>query len=235
MKFKKLFQLWYRDLTHVLFPDLCLSCNKEPKTSKSWFCVSCLHQMPYSDHFEIANNEVVKHFKGRVKLRHGAAILRFKEGSIVQNMLHQFKYRGRKEIGEVFGKIAADKLTNSTLFVSPDVIIPVPIHKNKIKKRGYNQSSIFGKSLAENCSATFREDVIIKTKENESQTGTSRTERVSNVKDGFVIINPESLKLKNVLIVDDVITTGATLEAVIQLVWHCHPASVSVLSIAAAE
>jgi ComF family protein len=235
MKFKKLLFAWYKDLVHVLFPDLCLSCNKEPKTAEAYFCVSCLHQMPYTDHFEVLENEVVKHFKGRVKLAHGAAILRFKEGSIVQNILHQLKYKERKEIGEVFGKIGAEKLTNSQLFRMPDIIIPVPIHKNKQRKRGYNQSSIFGKSLGNSCNVMFREDIIVKTKETESQTGKSRTDRVSNVKNGFDVLYPNSLKSRNVLIVDDVITTGATLEAVIQLVWQCQPESVSVLSIAAAE
>lgn len=235
MKFKKLLFTWYKDLVHVLFPDLCLSCNKEPKTANAWFCVACIHQMPYTDHFDIGDNDVVKHFKGRVKITHGAAILRFKEGSIVQNMLHQLKYKERKEIGEVFGKIGAEKLENCKFFPVPDIIIPVPIHKNKQKKRGYNQSSIFGKSIGDYCNIPFIENAIVKLKETESQTGKSRTERVSNVKDGFNIMQPDSIKLRHVLIVDDVITTGATLEAIIQLVWQCNPASVSVLSIASAE
>jgi competence protein ComFC len=235
IKLKKLLNIWYRDLVHVLFPDLCLSCNKEPKTADAWFCVTCIHQMPYTDHFEIGDNNVVKHFKGRVKIAHGAAILRFKDGSIVQNMLHQLKYKDRKEISEVFGKIGAEKLRKCKLFPTPDIIIPVPIHRNKQKKRGYNQSSIFGKSIGNYCNIAFSEETIVKMKETESQTGKSRTERVSNVRDGFNIKDPESLKFRNVLIVDDVITTGATLEAVIQLVWQCQPTSVSVLSIAATE
>lgn len=235
MNIKKVLSTWYKDLVHVLFPDLCLACNKEPKTADAWFCVACIHQMPYTDHFEIADNNVVKHFKGRVKLGHGAAILRFKEGGIAQNMLHQLKYKERKEIGEVFGKIGSEKFANCKYFPTPDIIIPVPIHKNKQLRRGYNQSSIFGKSLGECCNITFSENIILKTKNNESQTGKSRTERVNNVKDGFAVKQPESLKYKNVLIVDDVITTGATLEAIIQLVWQCEPSTVSVLSIAAAE
>ncbi len=235
MKFKKTLIKWYQDLIHVIFPDLCLSCNREPKTADAWFCITCIHQMPYTDHFELKDNEVLKHFKGRIKLAHGAAILRFKEGSIVQNILHQLKYKQRKEIGEVFGKIAAEKLKNSQLFPQPDIIIPVPIHKNKLKKRGYNQSSIFGKSLGDCCNIEFQETILIKNKETESQTGKSRTDRVSNVRDGFTMVYPEKIKLKNVLIVDDVITTGATLEAVCQMVWLAQPASVSVLSIAAAQ
>ena len=133
------------DLIHVLFPDLCLACSSLPKTRDASFCVDCLHAMPYTDHFLLKENDVTKHFRGRVNILHGAALLRFREGGTVQEMLHHLKYKKRKEIGEVLGEIAGKKLLDSTIFSVPDIIIPVPVHPNQVRRRGYNQSTIFGK------------------------------------------------------------------------------------------
>lgn len=206
-----------------------------PKAKSASFCAECLHNMPYTDHFMIKDNVVTNHFKGRIALEHGAAILKFREGSIVQNMLHQLKYKGRREVGEVMGKIGGDKLLDSPLFVTPDVIIPVPIHPRKVIKRGYNQSSIFGQSIGQALKVNFRDDIIIKTKESDSQTGKSRTDRVANVADVFEVKDQKMLAGKHVLIVDDVVTTGATLEACCMMAKDAGAARISILCIAAAE
>jgi ComF family protein len=223
------------DLFHTLFPDLCLACNKLPKSKGASFCVECIHSMPYTDHFFIKENTVTNHFKGRVKLYHGAAILQFREGSIVQNMLHQLKYKGRREIGEVMGKIAGEKMLNSPLYIRPDIIIPVPVHIKKVKKRGYNQSTIFGLALAECLGLSFRDDILVKSVETASQTGKSRTERVNNVSDVFEIKDNTAFTAKHVLIVDDVITTGATLEACCMSAISGGARQISILCIAAVE
>lgn len=223
------------DLFHTLFPDLCLACDRLPKVKSASFCVECLHRMPYTDHFKIKENRVTQHFKGRFVLHHGAAILRFSEGGMVQNMLHKLKYKGRVEIGEIMGKIGAERLLHSNLFSKPDIIIPVPIHAKKLKKRGYNQSTIFGKGLGFSLDIPISEDSVIKALETESQTGKSRSERVNNVSDIFVIKDPSVVKDKHVLVVDDVVTTGATLEACCIKVMEAGAATISILCIAATE
>jgi ComF family protein len=223
------------DLFHTLFPDLCLACNKLPKSKGASFCVGCIHSMPYTEHFFIKENTVTNHFKGRIKLYHGAAILQFREGGIVQNMLHQLKYKGRREIGEVMGKIAGEKMSTSPLFIRPDIIIPVPVHIKKIKKRGYNQSTIFGLAVAESLGIPFRDDILVKSVETASQTGKSRTERVNNVSDVFEIKDAAALQTRHVLIVDDVITTGATLEACCIGALTGGAKQISILCIAAVE
>jgi ComF family protein len=228
---KKLIQ----DLFFTIFPDLCLACDRLPKSNEASFCVECLYRMPYTDHFYIKNNKVTNHFKGRISIKHGAAILSFKEGGMVQNMLHKFKYKRRKEIGEIMGKIGAARFLHSKMFDKPDIIIPVPVHIKKIKRRGYNQSSIFGRSLGVALDVPFSDDVIVKTLETESQTGKSRTDRVKNVAEVFTIRNAEVLKGCHVLVVDDVITTGATLEACCTKVLEAGASSISILSIAIAE
>lgn len=228
---KKLVQ----DLFFTIFPDLCLACDRLPKANNASFCVECLFRMPYTDHFHIKNNKVTNHFKGRISIRHGAAILSFREGGMVQNMLHKLKYKGRREIGEIMGKIGATSYLQSKMFDKPDIIIPVPVHIKKVKRRGYNQSTIFGKSLSLSMDVPFSDDVIVKTLESESQTGKSRTDRVKNVEEVFSIHKPGVLKGCHVLVVDDVITTGATLEACCAKALEAGAISISVLSIAVAE
>lgn len=223
-----------KDFFHTLFPDVCLACDKHPKTRHAEFCVDCLHVMPYTDHFHIADNKVTKHFKGRIKLHHGGALLNFREGSIIQNLLHKFKYKKRKEIGEIFGLIGGKKFIESKLFIKPDLIIPVPVHPKKEKKRGYNQSFVFGKALGDAIGVECRNDIIIKTKWSESQTGKSRTDRVANVDEVFELKKPDILHSKHVLLVDDVVTTGATLEACCLQLSEAKVASISIFTIAAA-
>lgn len=222
------------DLIHVLFPDLCLACSSLPKTRDASFCVDCLHAMPYTDHFLLKENDVTKHFRGRVSILHGAALLRFREGGIVQEMLHHLKYKKRKEIGEVLGEIAGKKLLDSTIFSLPDIIIPVPVHPKKVRRRGYNQSTIFGKAVGAVIKVALADDILIKDTETTSQTGKSRTERVVNVSEVFVLKKPEEISGRHVLIVDDVITTGATLEACCLKLKEGGAKSISVLSIAVA-
>ncbi|MFZ1524936.1 MAG: phosphoribosyltransferase family protein [Saprospiraceae bacterium] len=224
-----------RDLFHTLFPDICLACDTQPKIRQGDFCVECLHKMPYTDHFTILDNAVTRHFKGRVKLEYGAALLRFRAGSIVQNMLHKLKYKKRKEIGEIFGEIAGQKLIASPLFQKPDLIIPIPIHHLKEKKRGYNQSSVFGKAVGKVLGVECREDIIIKSKWSESQTGKSRTQRVDNVDEVFELIRPELVRSRHVLIVDDVVTTGATIEACCLKLTESQVGKMSILTIASAS
>jgi len=224
----------FGDIGHTLFPDLCLGCDRLPKIKDGLFCVECLHKMPYTDHFVLVENEVSKHFKGRVKLHHAGALLRFKEGSFVQGMLHRFKYQKRKEIGEILGEIAALKYKSSTLYVLPDLIIPVAIHPKKKLKRGYNQSTIFGQALANILDRPCRDDILIKEKWSESQTGKSRTQRVSNVEEMFLLQKPNEVYAKHILLVDDVVTTGATLEACCNILIQGGTKQISILTIAVA-
>lgn len=222
------------DMIHVLFPDICLACSKLPKTRDAAFCVECLHAMPYTDHFLLEENDVTKHFLGRVRILHGAALLRFREGSIVQLMLHNLKYKKRREIGEVLGEIAGKKLLDSAIFSLPDIVIPVPIHPKKMQRRGYNQSAIFGKAVGTAINVSFAEDVLIKDTETTSQTGKSRTERVVNVDEVFVLKRQDRISGRHVLIVDDVVTTGATLEACCLKLQEGGAKNISILSIAVA-
>lgn len=226
--------LW-RDLMHVFFPDLCISCEALPKSKPSSFCIPCLQEMPYTDHFEISENKISKLFQGRCVISHAAALLRFREGSHVQSMLHRLKYEGQREIAEVFGALAGEKMWNSGIFTRPDIIIPVPLHTSRLRRRGYNQSAVFGGALGGATNTDMSDSILLKVRQNESQTGKSRQERSDNVANAYQLALTSSITGKHILLVDDVVTTGATLEACCNTLQMGQPASISIICIALAE
>jgi ComF family protein len=226
--------LW-SDLMHVLFPDLCISCETRPKSKPSAFCITCLHEMPYTDHFDIPVNKISQLFQGRCDVRNGAALLRFREGSHVQSMLHRLKYEGQREIAEVFGALAGEKIWNSGIFTRPDIIIPVPLHTSRLRRRGYNQSAVFGSALGAATNTELSDSILLKIRQNASQTGKSRQERSDNVANAYVLASTSSITGKHILLVDDVVTTGATLEACCNTLEMGQPASISIICLALAE
>ena len=225
----------FKDMIQAVFPDLCVGCIKNPKTKESIFCPDCLIHMPFTDHFNLKNNKVVQHFWGRININHGAALLVLREGNVTSKMVHGLKYKGRYETGFVLGQLAGKKMLESKYFEKPDIIIPVPISKRKKSIRGYNQSAVFGKGLCDVTSFNMMEENLIKVTETMSQTGKSRTQRVENVSATFQIVKPEMLKNKNVLLLDDVVTTGATLEACCIKLIESGVDKISILTIAIAE
>lgn len=226
-------QLW-KDLIHVLFPDLCLACNHLPKTQQASFCTECIYLMPYTDHFEIEENEVTQHFRGLVPIKHGAALLLFQEGNLTQRLLYQLKYQKKREVGSILGEIAGQKWLQSKVCSHVDLIVPVPIHPKKERLRSYNQSAVFGLAVSKILQVSCVQNVLIKSKENESQTGKNRAQRVENVSDVFKVDHIEMIKDKHVLLVDDVVTTGATAIACCQQLYKAGAKQVSILSISVA-
>jgi len=232
---KKIIQNTWGSLIHTLYPRLCHGCNSLPAVKEGIFCVSCLAAMPFTDHFQLAENKVTMHFWGRIPLKFGAALLNFRSKSIVQNIIHGLKYEHKKEIGLNLGVLAGERLLNSKNFVKPDILIPVPLHKSKEILRGYNQSYVFGQGVSDLIDVPVSKDAVIKFSKTDSQTGKSRTDRVLNVSKTFKIDHPEILKDKHVMIVDDVVTTGATVEAVAIKLLESGVKDISLLVIASAE
>ena len=223
------------ELINVLYPDLCIACYQLPKTRGGAFCVTCMAKMPYTDHFVQSRNVVSMHFWGRVPLAHGGALLTYTESGIVSTMIHGLKYKKRKHTGIVLGQLAGEKLKSSTLFGNPDIMIPVPLTDRKKTWRGYNQSAAFGEGIQKILPVPLDDSIIKKIRETESQTSKSRTERVENVRDSFIITAPEKVKGKHVLLLDDVVTTGATVEACCLTLIDAGVREISLLTIAAGE
>jgi ComF family protein len=197
---------------HLLFPHVCTGCGSDLLNEKNILCMRCISAMPETN-FELhANNPVEKIFWGRLPLITATAQFYFTKESLMQHLMHQFKYKGNKELGLQLGRMIGDQLQRSNRF-KVDALIPLPLFPVKEKRRGYNQATILCEGIAEHMNIPVLDKVIIRPQHTETQTKKGRLERWENMEGKFVLINEEVIRNKHVLLVDDVVTTGATLEA----------------------
>lgn len=200
-------------LLNLFFPKVCEACNTVLGDNEFILCISCRHHLPVTNfHFNDAE-DVKKIVYGRVKLENATALLHFSKKGIVQQILHNLKYRGHEEIGEFFGKWFGAELATLEAYKAIDVVIPVPLYKTKLRKRGYNQVAKFGKEIAKALNADYNDSVLIKTKSSKTQVFKGRLTRWNDDGALFDISENTSLQGKHILLVDDIITTGATVEA----------------------
>jgi ComF family protein len=190
-----------------------------------------MYKLPKTNFHTQADNPLAKVFYGRAELNAAAAYCHFQTGNMVQTLVHELKYKGKKELGTHLGKWYGHELKESPLYNMVEVVLPVPLHKRKLKKRGYNQSAYFANGLAQSMGVHFMEDGLTRVKDTETQTNKSRYERWENVKDIFQVNRKAELAGKHVLLVDDIITTGATVESCVHTLANAQVASVSVASI----
>jgi ComF family protein len=231
------FRHWFEDFFRLFFPDHCLGCDAIMPKHLETLCMRCRLNLPYTQHhFTPNHNPVMQKFWGKANLKYGMAYLKFYKGGKVQKLMHALKYQKQPQIGVLLGESYGYDLTAFELEKAFDVIIPLPMHPRKLKIRGYNQAACFGIGLAKAFEKPMYDDVLLKATQTDSQTRKSRINRWLNVKETFVL-NPEKMHLirgKHVLLVDDVITTGSTLEAAIHILDKAQPASISVAAIASA-
>lgn len=203
----------FKDISLLLFPPLCQGCDYPLRDNEKLLCTSCRHQLPltgiHTGHRDIAE----KIFYGRVKIEKATAMLWFEKQGIVQRLIHQLKYNGQEAIGGFLGQWLGEELSRNPHYKTVDVVIPVPLHPKKYRKRGYNQVAAFGRTLAECLNAAYLDKPLVRAHHTKTQTYKSRGSRWNTIKDAFALRHPEMLSGKHILLVDDVITTGATLEA----------------------
>jgi ComF family protein len=199
-------------LLHLLFPHVCTGCGNDILSEESELCMRCMSAMPETN-FEIhPNNPVEKLFWGRLPLSGATAQFYFTKESLMQHLMHQFKYKRNKELGLQLGRIIGEQIKRSGRF-NAEALIPLPLFPGKEKRRGYNQATILCKGMAEMMKIPVLENVIIRPQHTETQTKKGRIERWKNMEGKFILSNPDLIQNKHVLLVDDVVTTGATLEA----------------------
>ena len=223
--------LWY-DLVNLFFPRLCQACGEALAPADEEICTHCLFQFPYTNFHLTQENPMEQSFWGRVNVEGAAAFLYFHKGSKVQHMIHRFKYNGRHQIGTFLGRVYGFKLVNQPPYNSVDMIIPVPLFKKKQLKRGYNQSEVFAKGLASAMNLPVETNILFRIMESATQTRKTRDERWENVKEIFTVTHPEQLEGKHILLVDDVMTTGATLEACATALMKDNDVRISIATIA---
>ncbi len=202
-----------QSLLHVVFPHVCDGCGSDLLNLESNLCIRCLASLPETNFEMHSGNPVEKDFWGRLPLVGASAHLYFTKESLVQHLMHQLKYRGNNQIGLQLGRIMGNALNTSNRFNDIDALIPLPLFPSREKKRGYNQAKVLCDGMAEVLSLPVLAGVITRPQHTETQTKKGRIERWKNIEGIFCLIDPAAIRNKHLLLVDDVITTGATLEA----------------------
>ena len=231
----KLKESYLADFVSLLFPELCAACGESLVANEHLICTGCRFNLPYTNFHLQPDNIVAQQFWGKIQLQGAYALFYFSKGGKVQNLMHRFKYKGIKGIGNLMGNIAGSQLVTNNVFKSVDVIIPVPLHQKRLRQRGFNQSTCFADGLADQLKAPVEENNLVRLAATETQTHRSRFERFKNMQEVFVVTNPDKLKNKHILLVDDVITTGATLEACGSQLLKVDGLKLSIATIAYAE
>lgn len=201
------------DFVSLLFPELCLACGESLVGGEELICTSCRYDLPFTDFHLKADNIVAQQFWGKINLEAAYALCYFSKGGKIQQLMHQLKYKGKQKVGHLLGNIAGTQLAANEVFKTVDIVIPVPLHKSRLRKRGYNQSICFAEGIAEKLNILVSEHNLVRNRATETQTHRSRFSRFENMQEVFAIIHPGLFENKHVLLVDDVITTGSTLEA----------------------
>ncbi|RZL16700.1 MAG: ComF family protein [Pedobacter sp.] len=201
------------DLFGLLFPDLCNGCGNRLIRGEQELCTLCYNGMPYTDFHLFKDNRVARQLWGRANVDAAMAMLYFKKSGMVQQMMHNLKYRDSTSLGILLGKLIGIRLLESPDFNAIDLVLPVPLHKKKLKSRGYNQSLFIASGIAGIIGSPYNDDNLIREKETGTQTRRSRYLRYENMRSVFSVRTKSEIKEKHILLVDDVLTTGSTLEA----------------------
>ncbi|MBT8269259.1 MAG: ComF family protein [Bacteroidia bacterium] len=212
-----------------------MACHSVLNDNEVHFCTGCRHEFPVMNLDREGRSIIEKVFRGRIDLKSAVALLRFEKKGIVQQLLHNLKYKGQEEIGTALGKWLGSELQGDNGFTTVDVVLPVPVHKSKLKKRGYNQVDSFGRQLAQKLNAEYLDDILIKTSATATKVFQRRFKRWQNNHEVFELNNAERLVGKNILLVDDIVTTGATIEQCAQVLNSVQDAKLCVAAMAIAE
>ena len=231
----KLQQGYLADFVSLLFPELCAACRASLVANEELICTDCLYNLPLTNFHLQPDNIVARQFWGKIDLEGAYALYYFNKGGKIQNLMHQFKYKGIRRIGNLLGRIAGDQLIKNDVFNTVDLIVPVPLHKKRIRQRGYNQSACFAEGLAQKLNAGVEDNNLIREVATETQTHKSRFARFENMQEVFVVRNPERLIGKHILLVDDIVTTGSTLEGCGIQLLKIEGVKLSIATIAYAE
>ena len=210
------FKSWVNDFIFLFYPKQCEACGKSLVSGEDVLCVTCLVDMPRTDYMKWDDNPVAQIFWGRQQIEMATALFQFAKGSRYRKLLHKLKYKSKPEIGVFLGRELGVSLKESEHFNNIYGIIPVPLHTSRLKTRGYNQSEKIAQGINEVSDWPVINDILLRNKATETQTKKNKEERWKNVSGKFTLKNPERLNGKSILLVDDVITTGSTLEACVE-------------------
>jgi len=225
----------FKAIIDLFFPKVCYACHKVLNDYEEDLCTNCRNELPVTNFHFNGDNNVLKVFYARVKVENGTALFRFEKKGLVQQLIHSLKYKGQESIGVFLGDWLGGELKTLKEFLEIDMVIPVPLHKNKLKKRGYNQVAKFAQHIATALNAQYVDNVLLKVTNTQSQVLKNRFARWTNNEELFTLQNTSAIANKHILLVDDLITTGATMEACINVLNQAENVKISVASMAIAQ
>jgi len=222
----------FESLINLFFPKSCAGCHSFLLKEELVICTACRHEIPQTNHHKTLNNETMQKFYGKIPLEFAASLLYFHKKGIVQEMIHKLKYKGHEEIGETLGYWYAEELKNTVQIKNIDYIIPVPLHPKKLRERGYNQVTKFGKSLSNELQIPLNDSVLVRNVYSKTQTRKNLLGRTDVIENIFDVVFSEVHHNKHFLLIDDVITTGSTLEACSRALLKIPDAKISIVCMA---
>ena len=225
----------FKGLVNLFFPPVCAGCHSFLLSNENVICTICRHKIPLTNHHLNSENEAFKKFYGRIPVEYASALLYFHKRGIVQELIHNLKYKGQEEIGAVLGTWYAEDLKNSAIIQSVDEIIPVPLHKRKLRERGYNQVTNFGLSLSKNLNISYNPNLLVRNIYSKTQSRKNFLNRSDGIDTIFAASFTEKDHNKHFLLIDDVITTGSTLEACSHALLKIPGAKISIVCMAMAH
>lgn len=224
----------FHDFLDLIYPRVCFGCENELTAHENLLCIPCRHSLPLvPNYLEFEEeNSITKIFYGRIPLENATSLLLFEKKGITQKLIHQLKYRGHEEIGTFLGSWLGAELSALPIYQNIDLVIPVPLHPQKQKKRGFNQVTKFGQQIATALKAEYREDILLKVSATKSQTLKTRFARWGSLEETLLLQNKNALENKHILLVDDLVTTGATLEACAHKIMEAPGVKISIATMA---
>jgi ComF family protein len=221
-----------RDFLHLFFPHYCEGCGSDAVEDKQLLCLQCLAQLPQTGFFGVQGNPVEKTFYGRLPVNAAGAAYYFTDDSLIQHLVTQLKYHGNSHVGVYLGMLTALELSAGARFDTIDCIVPLPLNEKKLQRRGYNQAALIAEGMSQLLGKPVLLRAVTRDVFTDSQTGKDRVSRWQSMRDVFRVNDAGALANKHVLLVDDIITTGATLEACGAVMQQVPGLSLSIASVA---
>jgi ComF family protein len=219
------------EFSRLFFPQSCVVCSDKLLEQEKSVCLACLCKLPKTNNFKEPDNVAEQLMAGRIPFERIAAFCMFSKKGVLAPLIHHLKYHNRGDIGVLLGKMYGEDLLGSDFLQPVDIIVPVPLHRKKRKQRGYNQAEMIARGLSETTAVPISTENLVRTIHNPTQTKLDKTRRWENVKNIFDVKNPDEFQAKHILLVDDIITTGSTLEACGAALQKCNGLKISIASI----
>ena len=216
----------------LLYPRLCVICEEPLIENEEFFCFACFLRLPKTHYHLIPENQAIERFSGRISLEKASSYFYYSKGGVAQKLIAEIKYRDNKNLGEWIGEYLANDMVSSGFFQGIDYLVPVPLHRSKEKKRGFNQAEKIALGISQATKIPVETNNVFREKANSTQTRKGRFERWKNTQNVFNLKDMELFNEKHILLIDDVLTTGSTLEALAQSLLKSKGIKISILTLA---